>query len=162
MRYPNCQHDTIASSSAWMHSEVSYSTFSEQPGNGWWLEMAVDIVLYSTTCAGTVKVRSDITRIKQLLEVKRVQYEEASDSSSVADFESLASPRAAACPPRCSSRVGARALQPRAGWASGCGAATRLPPPATPPPAAIGCRCCRSTCLRSLTGARRCWPATAA
>ena len=32
--------------------------------------------LYSTTCAGTLKVRSDILRIKNLLDAKRVQYDE--------------------------------------------------------------------------------------
>lgn len=37
---------------------------------------APQVVLYSTSSAGTLKVRSDIGRIKILLEAKRVQYEE--------------------------------------------------------------------------------------
>ena len=38
--------------------------------------MAAPIVLYATSCGATVKVKSDINRIKNLLDAKRVQYEE--------------------------------------------------------------------------------------
>jgi len=34
------------------------------------------VVLYSSTSAGTLKAKSDIQRIKLLLDAKRVQYEE--------------------------------------------------------------------------------------
>jgi hypothetical protein len=37
---------------------------------------SAQIVLYATSSAGTLKVRSDIGRIKILLDAKRVQYEE--------------------------------------------------------------------------------------
>lgn len=37
---------------------------------------APQIVLYASSCAGTLKVRSDIIRIKNLLDAKRVAYDE--------------------------------------------------------------------------------------
>lgn len=37
---------------------------------------AAEVVLYSTSCAPTHKGKSDITRIKCLLDAKRVHYEE--------------------------------------------------------------------------------------
>lgn len=36
------------------------------------------VVLYASSCAGTRKAKGDISRIKCLLDAKRVQYEEAS------------------------------------------------------------------------------------
>lgn len=38
--------------------------------------MTASVVLYATSCAATVKAKSDINRIKNLLDAKRVQYEE--------------------------------------------------------------------------------------
>lgn len=34
------------------------------------------ITLYTTTCAGTVKVKTDISRIKHILDLKKFDYEE--------------------------------------------------------------------------------------
>lgn len=34
------------------------------------------VVLYSTTCASTLKMKTDISRVKQLLQIKKVDYEE--------------------------------------------------------------------------------------
>lgn len=38
--------------------------------------MTATVVLYATSCAATVKAKSDIHRIKNLLDAKRVHYEE--------------------------------------------------------------------------------------
>ncbi len=38
--------------------------------------VSAQIVLYSTSCAPTAKGKSDINRIKNLLDAKRVQYDE--------------------------------------------------------------------------------------
>lgn len=34
------------------------------------------VVLYSTSCASTLKMKTDISRVKQLLHIKKVEYEE--------------------------------------------------------------------------------------
>lgn len=34
------------------------------------------VVLYSTSCASTLKMKTDISRVKQLLQIKKVDYEE--------------------------------------------------------------------------------------
>lgn len=34
------------------------------------------VVLYSTSCASTLKMKTDISRVKQLLHIKKVDYEE--------------------------------------------------------------------------------------
>ena len=34
------------------------------------------VVLYSTSCASTLKMKTDINRVKQLLHIKKVEYEE--------------------------------------------------------------------------------------
>ena len=37
------------------------------------------VVLYSTSCASTLKMKTDISRVKQLLHIKKVEYEEVRD-----------------------------------------------------------------------------------
>lgn len=44
------------------------------------------IVLYSTSCAPTAKGKADINRIKNLLDAKRVRYEEVSRGSAITNF----------------------------------------------------------------------------
>ena len=39
------------------------------------------VTLYSTSCAATLKMKTDISRVKQLLLIKKVEYEEVSEVS---------------------------------------------------------------------------------
>jgi hypothetical protein len=121
--------------------------------------------LYSTTCAGTLKVRSDILRIKNLLDAKRVQYDEVRRAPITSHFNFFAGVAGLGrfTRPRSSpGAAGGARMTRRCRCRPAPSYRRRCARPLTPPPACHPFTARRWTWLLSPSGARPCWLAATA
>ena len=101
-----------------------------------------DVVLYSTTSAATLKLKTDIYRIKLLLDLKRVQYEEVCAGGGGDGLQLEPRWDQFRAGPGALRQQSDRAAQSEGRGLTGCTAETAPRPRSTCPPSRSGGRTC--------------------